>query len=149
MFGTSGQLIIKPNMIELKKDRDLIFKAAPYCIFCFGSQKKITDHCKEGGEKNPLWEEVLVFERTTEETLTVQLWDREHINPDDFICEGTINITHLLKSGAQSVYMDLYKKCEFFGKLFMETDFTSSSKIVELTGPLYSESNHLYVNNKF
>lgn len=149
MIGTAGKIIIKPSMAELKTDKTIIFKADPYCVFFLGNQKLRTSACKKGG-KHPIWNDALIFERTTEDILIVQIWDKDIISKDDFICEGSINVSNLLKSGVQSLTIDLYNKGIFIGKLFMEFEFVTPQKTMpqNISGPIYSET-HIQSTSKF
>ena len=125
MYGNNGRLIIRPSKAELRTDKNIIFKADPYCVFYFGTQKQRTAACKKGG-KHPIWNDTIIFDRTSESSLIVQLWDKDVLSKDDFICTGSIDITNLLKSEAvQPVTIDLYNKGEFIGKLFAEVEWSA------------------------
>ena len=141
MYGTTGKLIIRPNMADLKTDKSFIFKADPYCCFFLGEhQMQKTIPCHNGG-KHPLWNDVLEFDRENETTLSVQIWDRDRITKDDFICAGTLDISQLLISGVQSHAIDLYNKGVFIGKLFIEMEWQPIivSKATQMQMPMETQ----------
>ena len=143
----SGKLIIRPHKAELKCDKNFFFKADPYCIFFLGTQQVKTSTCKKGG-KDPIWDDVIVLDRSTEGSIIVQIWDQDTLSKDDFICEGTVDITKWLKEGVHPVTVDLYTKGAFFGQLYMDVEFKESLKAPSMstTGTVYSEQVHV---NKF
>ena len=149
MLSMSGKLILKPNMAELKHDGGFFFKADPYCVLILGDQQKQTMACKSGG-KHPVWDDIIEFDRVTEDILTVQIWDKDLLTSDDFICEGAIGVDILLQPGIQNVCIDLHKKGKFMGKLMMETEFIPSMKPQLFTGgPMYGEMPMGHHHHKF
>ena len=149
-----GQLTIRPHYADLKTDKNFFFKADPYCVFILGNQVLKTTPCKKGG-KNPIWNDVVIFERTTEEALIIQLWDRDRITKDDFICEGSIEISPIPKAGVQSHTIDLYNKGVLIGKLYMDIEWDASIKPMPLTtnekvsGEFVQPQQQTHIHNKF
>lgn len=146
-MSDTGRICIRANSAELKKDKNIIFKADPYCVFYFGNQVLKTQPCKKGG-KHPAWEETIIFERTTEQILIVQLWDKDIITKDDFIGEGSIDIVSFLVPGNQSVSIDLFHKGECIGKLFVQIEFIPQKNVPQTFGTAYG-TQPLSTGNKF
>ena len=142
MLKTTGTLIIRPNVAELKTDKNIVFKADPYCVFTFGNQKKTTSPCKRGG-KYPIWNETFIFERTEEDVLKVQLWDKEYLLSDDFLAEGEVSMVTMLKSGTQSIWVDLFRKGVLLGRLLLETEYTASMVDVAQSNGVANASSRL------
>lgn len=133
MISKAGTFAFKPVMAELKTNKN-IFKADPYCVITMGAQKKRTIPSKNG--KKPTWNETLIFDRTSEEILSVQLWDKDHFSSDDFIAEGSVGIDFCFKTGNQQVWIDLYSKGELVGKLLMECEVTKhANPMAQVFGP--------------
>lgn len=127
MIQGHGKIGIKPQMAELKTDKNIVFKADPYCVLLLGNQKRVTKPCKSGGNK-PMWDETVVFERSNEEILTIQLWDKDLVSKDDFIATGMLNICQLCKAGTKAVWIDLFSNGEPIGRLLVETEFAPFMK---------------------
>lgn len=146
-----GKLILTPRMADLKSDKNIIFKADPYCVFLLGDQRKVTTPCKSGGT-NPSWEtDVVTFDRTIEELLVVQIWDSDLLSKDDFLCEGCINILNFIQTGGkQSITIELFSKGELWGRLLLDIAFEPEQKIVHPPiGPSQTEQKQFIGVGKF
>ena len=149
MFGPQGQFTVRPNMGDLMTDKNLFFKADPYCVFLFGDQRAMSSVCKKGG-KRPIWNDAIIFKRTAEENLLVQLWDKDKLSKDDLIAEGSLKVTNLFEPGVHQTSIDLFCKGKLIGKLLIETEFTPGLKVMpQATDVLLSSQPMTTSGNRF
>lgn len=137
-----GKLLIHPKFAELKSDRTHFFKADPYCVFRFGSQRKATATCKGGGNE-PKWDDVLSFDRTDEEMLIIQVYDREILG------EGYCNIVEIINSGAKVAEVEICRKGEFNGSICFVIEFEPSAKHECLSTEFVPIEHVIYAGDRF
>jgi len=118
--------MLKPVMAELKKDEDTLTKQDPYVIFFVGSQK-LKSHTSMGGGKTPSWKDVFNVRKTTEDSVRVEVWDKDFLSRDDFLGEGMISMQSLMGTGRFTNWIPLSHKGRNSGKLLIESEFTSDA----------------------
>ncbi|KRX05954.1 C2 domain [Pseudocohnilembus persalinus] len=108
-----GKLTVHLRKATLKKDVQLIGKQDPYVKISFGKQTKTSTVCEDGG-MFPTWKnEKFEFVRQNEEdTVYIQVWDKNVIQSDVFIGEGGFALTKVRKGTNGKVD----QSCTIFGK---------------------------------
>jgi len=127
--GDVGTLQLTAHKAQNLYNTEMFGKQDPYCKGILGDIKQQTKVHTDGG-KNPRWEEKMTFNVTpTEDTIKVEVWDKEMVDTDDFIGEFSIPLTKLLEAQGPPEWHTLFgrkgKESEEKGKILMSARFFS------------------------
>ena len=93
-----GTLLVLPLYASISRDADLV---DPYCTIKIGQQAQHSPPCKDGG-KNPNWlGSSMSFRISTEDQITIEIWDKDSSTKKDSIAQGTLNLSLILSSDDQ------------------------------------------------
>lgn len=87
----TGNLIVRPICAKLIRDTETFGKMDPYCKITLGAQNQRT-RVADGAGKFPNWQEQLVFRKTYEDSMTIEVWDYDSASNDDLIGTGVLTM---------------------------------------------------------
>ena len=96
----------------------------PYVKMHVGSRVFKTRTHIDGG-KNPTWNDEFNFKRTTEEYVTIYIYDEDDITSDDLVCEGKFMLSSVCggMSNSFSNNIPMFYKGKNAGELFLNVVF--------------------------
>lgn len=80
----ASTLLINLVSANLTRDTELFGNMDPYCKVYLGPQVKISKVLNSAG-KLPIWNQVLAFSRTLEDSIRIEVWDKDLLKSDDLI----------------------------------------------------------------
>ncbi|OMJ89358.1 hypothetical protein SteCoe_8563 [Stentor coeruleus] len=87
----TGNLIVRPICAKLIRDTETFGKMDPYCKVILGAQNQRT-RVADGAGKFPNWQEQLVFRKTYEDSMTIEVWDYDSASNDDLVGTGILTM---------------------------------------------------------
>jgi len=134
-----GSIFVRPIEAKLYRDVELFHKMDPYCFLTLGSQSIKGTVCKKGG-KRPFWDDIVVFQNTSDPVCVLELMDKDTLTSDDMIGICEIDLHEVEDEGKVLKWYELHYKRKLAGEILIETTFTR-----EQDGP---DSPLLYVNRQ-
>ena len=117
----SGVLIIKPVSAKLKRDTETFGKMDPFCKVSIEGVSYETKVHSNGG-KFPAWKDVLTFNRTNQNLMNIEVWDKDTFN-DDMIGECTVPLTTIIEKKKSSDWYTLSYKGKNAGEILIEAEW--------------------------
>lgn len=116
-------IIIKPITAQLTRNTDFFKNMDPYVIFTIGNNSVKTSVASRAG-KTPSWKDELSIKFTNEDTLKIEVWDKDMFKYDDLVGSTSMSLNSL-KGKKSKVYdwIDLTYKGKDAGKILLDMDF--------------------------
>jgi len=118
----NGNLIIRPLEANIIHNTEFLGKMSPYLKCILGNESKCTDIAKKA-HKKPTWNTELVFRYHGEQSLRVELWDKDKISKDDLIGYGTFDLSERVRMGQFLGDIPLFYKDKDAGFLRLSMNF--------------------------
>ena len=118
---TSGTLTVKPLSGKLKRDTETFGKMDPYCKVKLGSTTHETKVHSNAG-KYPAWNDKLVFKRSNEEVVNIDVLDKDTFSSDT-IGYVTIPLSKVVENKKVSEWHTLSYKGKMAGEILVEMEF--------------------------
>ena len=120
-MATEGILKITPLSANLLRDTDTFGKIDPYLVINVGTKKFVSKEVKNGGLQ-PNFDESFETHIADVNSFTVTVWDSDP-GKDDFVAEGTVNITQAIENSNANIESDLFYKGDHAGQIRFELSF--------------------------
>ena len=111
-----GQLIIKPLEAQIAHNVNFIASMDCYVKFQIGNQTYRTRNATDQGKK-PTWTDVITVNLNGEQTMNFSIWDHDTFTPDDFVCEGMVNLAEVAQRGSFTNYYGLFNQGKPYGQI--------------------------------
>ncbi|CAG9333549.1 unnamed protein product [Blepharisma stoltei] len=125
MSTSSGTLIIRPICAKLTHDTETFGRMDPYCVITVGRQKHRTVVAKSAG-KFPNWEDQLSYMKTNEDTMKIEVWDKDTASSDDLIGETTLALNTVISKSNYEEWVPLTYKGRKAGEIRLNIVFRPS-----------------------
>mmetsp|Transcript_3493 Transcript_3493/g.3242 ORF Transcript_3493/g.3242 Transcript_3493/m.3242 type:complete len:237 (+) Transcript_3493:19-729(+) len=125
MSTQSGALIIRPICAKLTHDTETFGRMDPYCVITIGRQRHRTVVAKSAG-KFPNWEDQLSYMKTNEDTIKIEVWDKDTASADDLIGETTLAISTVISKPNYEEWVPLTYKGRKAGEIRLNIMFRPS-----------------------
>ena len=128
-MNQQGTLIVRPICGRLTRDTDFFTKMDPYCVVALGSQKQKTRVAVSAG-KTPNWQDQLVFKKTFEDSLKIEVWDYDSNSRDDLVGEGYVTVQRVTSTPNWEDWVEVVHKGRKAGDIKLSVTFTPDSSAV-------------------
>jgi C2 domain len=118
----SGQLIIKPVSANLTYDTEFFGKMDPYAKITLGANCFKTSVALDQG-KNPNWQDSFTARVKGEQSMMIELWDKDDIGNDEFIAEAQVNIAEVYQRRNVSNWYPVHRKGKSAGSVMILLEF--------------------------
>mmetsp|Transcript_14095 Transcript_14095/g.20623 ORF Transcript_14095/g.20623 Transcript_14095/m.20623 type:complete len:190 (+) Transcript_14095:23-592(+) len=138
---STGSLIIRPLSAKLMRDTETFGKMDPYCVVTIGGQRQKTK-VKERAGRHPNWQDSLVFRRSSEEEVVIEVWDKDKASNDDLVGKGSLRLEEVFrKPVTYEEWIDLTYRRRKAGKILVNVSWVADPKKAvkqkELPQPTY------------
>jgi len=114
----SGNLTFRPINAKLTHDTDTFSRMDPFVKAILGNQIQKSSVAKDAG-KHPAWGDQLSFRRSTEDLLTIEVWDRD-VGKDDLVGSTTVAFSTIQQKQKYSDWLQLSYKGKSAGQILCE-----------------------------
>jgi len=118
----TGQLVIKPVSAKLTYDTEFFGRMDPYAKITIGSNCFKTGVALDQG-KNPNWQDSFTARVNGEQTMMIELWDKDDVSRDDFIAEAQVNIAEIYQRRNTSNWYPVHRKGKSAGNIMILLEF--------------------------
>lgn len=123
----SGTLVLRPICAKLTHDTETFGKMDPYCVVVMGNQKHRT-RVHDSAGKFPNWQDQLVFNRTNEDIVSIEVWDKDTASSDDLVGEATLSIHTITSKPNYEEWVPLTYKGKKAGEIRISVQFNTTAQ---------------------
>ena len=116
-----GQLQVTVIDGHLRKNKEWFGRADPFAVVYVGGASYRTRTDTDGG-KHPKWNQTFTFQLNGDNLLRICIFDKDIFTSNDFIAEGTIEISRLLSQNFEH-HVPLRRKDRDYGHVRIRTCF--------------------------
>jgi len=136
-----GTLVFRPIEANLNlKDKDLVGKMDPYCLFHVGGHRVKSQVCSNGGQ-NPHWNDSISCDMpTTGGVVQVDLKDKDMLI-DDKLGSFEVDLNEVASLGQVRKWYPIFSKDRPAGEILIETTYNGSG-VSQGLGQQYGQQQH-------
>lgn len=129
---TSEKIItIRPITAQLTRNTDMFKNMDPYVKFKLGNNKAKSSVDKRAG-KTPSWKDEILIKYMNEDTLKIEVWDKDTFKPDDLVGSTTLSLSTIegQRNHIQD-WIDLTYKGKDAGKILLDIQFSPKKENIQ------------------
>jgi len=118
-----GSIVFKPIQAKLIRDKDVVSKMDPYCMFTIGDQHLKSETAQHGGG-HPHWKDSILMPLSLEQsTCFIEIKDDKFLSPKDNVGSCELDLKELQMEGTVRKWYELYHDENLTGELLMESTY--------------------------
>ena len=119
-----GMIVVKPISAKLTRNTEKFGKMDPYVKLRLGEKVERGPVAKKQ-HLNPKWDHQFVMRYNNEQTLLIEVWNKEKITRDDLVGTGKVSIPDWLSTGVYTLseWIPLVYKNKEAGNIMVELEF--------------------------
>ena len=115
----ASTLLINLISAKLTRDTETFGNMDPYCKVYIGPQVKISK-ILDGAGKTPMWNQILAFSRTSEDSIRIEVWDKDLLKSDDLVGTAVCSLESLGQGQKMSMELPLSYENQGAGTITVE-----------------------------
>ena len=117
-----GTLVVRPQSGKLTINTERFGKMDPYVkVACGGNHSQTA--VAHDQHQTPTWSDSFVYKVTGEQTLTIQVFEKDNLTKDDLLGEATIQLNDVYATKNVSKWFEIKKAGAVSGQVLMSFEF--------------------------